>query len=410
MVSPIGIGGQAYWDSLRSLHSGIGPLTELERSLPTLSFGGRITDFDPKQHVRPRKALKVMCREIQTAFAAATLAIGDASLHSESYKPARMATVFGSEMMSGEPDELAETMLECGVQSGLPDVTKFGEAAMRKVFPLWMLKYLPNMATCHVGIALGAEGPNNSLVLGDSSGLAALYETVSVLDRGGADCVICGGAGTKISPVRMIYNHDLPIASRREPIEDSSRPFAHDRDGMVGGEAAAMLILEQAEKAACRGARSLGFVEGLALRFIPPESPSHGPERAIEQAMRAALATAGCGKERIGAVVSHAFGHPVQDRAEAQAIAAVFGNAMPVVAPMAAVGHSGAASGSLALVTAALMLHHRTIPPTRHALARAPECPVQLLQVPKPLNDASVLVLSHTMLGNAAAAILGPLR
>src|SRR5690606_26458083 len=124
-----------------------------------VGFGGQLVDFDPRAFVRPRKALKVMSREIQTAFSAASLAMEHAAFEPSALPPDRVATIFGSEMMSGEPAEIAEALQQCGVTNGNVRAGEFGEAAMRNMYPLWMLKYLPNMAACHVGIAIGALGP-----------------------------------------------------------------------------------------------------------------------------------------------------------------------------------------------------------------------------------------------------------
>ena len=113
VVSPIGIGQHAFWDSLMSGRSGVASLTQFDASALTVRFGAELADFDPKQHVKPRKALKVMCREIQTAFAAAGLAVESAGITNENVNAERFGAVFGSQMLYGELDEFVDLYQAC---------------------------------------------------------------------------------------------------------------------------------------------------------------------------------------------------------------------------------------------------------------------------------------------------------
>ena len=159
-----------------------------------------MADFDPKQYVRPRKSLKVMSRDIQLAFAAADLACVDAGLRERPVDPERLGVIFGAALIPGELDELAGTYRSCLVD-GKFDFRRWGPAAMAEMFPLWMLKYLPNMPACHIGIGQDARGPNNSITMGDVSSLSALAEAVRILERGQADAMIVGGVGARLHPV-----------------------------------------------------------------------------------------------------------------------------------------------------------------------------------------------------------------
>lgn len=406
VVSSIGIGRPAFWEPLCRGACGIAELPAPLGRIGGLAVGGALLDFDAKQFVRPRKALKVMSREIRTAFAAAMLAKDEAGLDEDSLPGERIATVFGSEMMSGGPDEMSDAMLECGVREASPRVADFGDAAMRKMYPLWMLKYLPNMAACHVGIALGALGPNNSLITGDTSALSALIESVSVLERGDADCVLTGGSGTRLSPTRLVFHGGLPAATVRQPIWETPRPMGRERDGVVNGEGAAVLVLETRRIAKLRGVNPRARVVGSASRFVA--SPEFGrPNGAgLEAAIQASLRQAQLVPEDVGAVVSQAMGHPHLDQAEADALFAVFGKAMPVTAPIGAVGHTGAACGAIALSVGTMMLESATIPATVNAALHDDACRVRLLAEPEPLAKPVVLVLGHTLMGHATAVLL----
>ncbi|MEM6365275.1 MAG: beta-ketoacyl synthase N-terminal-like domain-containing protein [Planctomycetota bacterium] len=449
VVSSIGIGHEAFAESLKSGRSGIRDLTQLPsdsfadiwvgdslkqshglKRAPFLGIGGPIVDFDAKQFVKPRKALKVMCREIQTTFASARLAIEDAGLDSTlpiassdttanvspSLSIDRIGTVFGSEMLYGQPVELADAFEQCCDDSGRVDKSQFGNAAMTQIMPLWMLKYLPNMPACHVGISLGVRGPNNTLTLGDVSGGAALYEAMGYLKRGIADAMITAACGSRMNVTRSVFTEDQPLSPGHEPVDRSSRPHARDADGLVRGEASASLVVETRRAAEMAGHAIWAKVTGLASRFVASESfrsgrrtnrmdanAGRGSQSAMTAAMTAAMKQANVGAEQIGLLVSHAMGDPAIDSLERQAIASCLPD-VPVAMPISLTGHTGAASGMLEIATGLLCLRHRMIPPVPHAH----HC-VSGLNVccePRQLKQNAVLVLTHTSPGSATATVL----
>ena len=222
VVSSIGVGADAYFQALLAKQSGVRSLSERtdDEARPESTdtrdgfwVGGPILDFDPKRFVRPRKSLKVMCREIQTAFASSQLAIENAGMTDllpatpdGRIKPADVGTVFGSEMFYGTPSEMVDVVQACQDENGLIDASRFGSAAMKNIMPLWMLKYLPNMPACHIGISINSHGPNNSLVLGDVSGPAATIEAASCIDRTLSSRRLCRCCGPSCCSSRMSFS------------------------------------------------------------------------------------------------------------------------------------------------------------------------------------------------------------
>ncbi len=406
IVCSIGNGFGPFRDSLFGGVSGIRDLAGPIGTVDSVGFGGQLVGFDGRDHVRPRKALKVMSLEIQTAYAASMMALEMSGLDIQTIPPDRIATIFGSEMMSGEPEELADAMIDCGILDDAMNAADFGDSAMRKMFPLWMLKYLPNMAACHVGIALGALGPNNSLVLGDTSATAALIESHSVLQRGLADCVLSGSAGTRLSATRVMYRSGLSLPTRRDPVGASSRPMAFDRDGIVGGEGAGCFLLEGAEEAQSRGAKPLARIRGTAVRFVTVDGQSGCTKRAITLAAEGAITAAGISSGEIGAIVSHSMGHGTLDASESYAVEQLVGTECPVVAPIATVGHTGAASGAMEIATALAIFSQEIVPATLNASAKDPSLGARLLIENEPLRREYVLVLTHTPQGHATAIVL----
>jgi 3-oxoacyl-(acyl-carrier-protein) synthase len=139
---------------------------------------------------------------------------------------------------------------------------------------------------------------------------------------------------------------------------------------------------------------------------VPPRPSQPGRTAAIRAAIEAALTKAELGPETIGAVVSHAMGHPRFDQDEADAIAATLGEQPAVFAPIGGVGHTGAAAAAIGLGVATMVLENRLVPPTVNAERRDPECRVRLLTEAEELRQPYALVISHSHLGHAAVAIL----
>ncbi|TWT76361.1 3-oxoacyl-[acyl-carrier-protein] synthase 2 [Planctomycetes bacterium CA13] len=433
VVSPIGMGHSEFFDALLTGKSAIRSLADRDDGghTPPISpapagdcedglwIGAPVIGFDGKQYVKPRKALKVMCREIQFAFASAMMAVDDAGLSSVlpatndgMIGPNQIGTVFGSEMLFGPPAELAEAFQCCLNKDGKIDESQFGGAAMRKVMPLWMLKYLPNMPACHVGIAINAQGPNNSIIHGDSSGPAAMIEAISCIQRGVAAWIVTGGVGTRINTTRINYRNDLPIASVADPISKSSRPHDPASTGVVGGEAAVAFVIEGKQTAEKRGAVPLAEIVATASRFVASKGmllekrsskigvPGiRGSAKAISLAIEACLRDAKITATEIGFVVSHAMGDPVIDEQEQIALTAMLPE-VPVVAPINAVGHCGAASGSLELLVAALALSRNVIPPSMNL-----SDPIEHRSA-QPLQKDYAICVNHTSEGNAIATLM----
>ena len=406
VVSSIGIGTEPFWDSLCNGRTGIRSLTPADHPYQPTPFGGEVADFDPKQYVRPRKSLKVMSREIQLAFAAADFAGADAALDKHPVDSERLGVIFGSDMIPCELPELTTVYREC-IVDGRFDFDRWGAAAMSTMYPLWMLKYLPNMPACHIGIARDARGPNNSITTGDVSSLLAMAEAVSVLERGQADTIIAGGAGSRIHPVTLVRVRAIGLSKRNDAPTAACRPFDAGRDGMVMGEGAGSWIMETRGHAESRGVTPLARVLGVSAAFEPVHNRQMPKGTALRRAMETARLKAGLTPNDIGCVIAHGASLPDDDRIEATAIRAALGD-VPVTAPKSYFGHLGAASGALETVLGVLMLRHKLVPATLNYEVPDPQCPINVVHGDAmPLERPAVLLLSYTRQGHAAAVVLG---
>ncbi|MCY2994560.1 MAG: beta-ketoacyl-[acyl-carrier-protein] synthase family protein [Planctomycetota bacterium] len=408
VVSPIGVGKDAFWNSLMQGRSGVGPLSFAANTNLPVKFGAEIRNFDPKQFVKPRKSLKVMCREIQTGYSAAIMALEDAGLQTGSVEPDRFGIVLGSEMFYCELEELADAYRKCIVDGELQREL-WGVSIMSHLYPLWMLKYLPNMVACHLAISQDARGPNNTITLDEVSCLLAFIEAVAVIERGAADVMITGGSGTRTNLTHMLYRGDKDCSHRHDDPQRAARPFDARRDGGVIGEGAGAIILERRQHAEARGARILARVLGYGRGFEATPDYQPGPGDGVRHSIREALARSGLRAQDIGHVNAHGASTVKHDRMEAQAIHDCLGDT-PVTALKSYFGSLGAGSGAVETVGSVLAVGAGLVPATLNYENPDPECPVNVIHGRPLQTDKNVAIaLNQSTTGQAAAVIIaGP--
>lgn len=404
VVSPIGIGLESFWSSLVEGRSGIRPLKSFDASLLPIRFGGEVLDFDPKQRVRPRKSLKVMSRDIQLAFAAADEAFTHANIAAGAIDPERFGVVFGSDLIQPDPLEAAAGYRRSTVD-GVFDFSLWGDGAMQEVYPLWMLKHLPNMPACHIGIAFDARGPNNTITLGEVSSVSAIGEAFRVIARGQADLMLAGGTGVRVHPTSMVRNSAAEASRRNDDPAGAARPFDAEREGEVFGEGAGATVLESRRAAQRRGATILARVVGYGSAF--GRGPSGGTTSlAVAQSIERALADAGLSPADVGFVAAQGRGTRRDDASEAQGIRSALGD-VPVTVPKSYYGNVGSGGGALDFAAVVAALHAGRVPATLNYSTPDPECPVSVVHgKPQTLAKPTAIVLSQTPMGQAVALVI----
>jgi 3-oxoacyl-[acyl-carrier-protein] synthase II len=375
VVSPIGIGCDSFWQSLCEGRSGVGRITQFDASSMPVPFGAELKDFDPKLHVKPRKSLKVMCREIQMAFAVADMAFSQAGIGADVPRE-RIGSIFGSQMLYGDVPEYADLYRSCMID-GRFEFERFGRQFASNLFPLWMLKYLPNMASCHIAIAHDARGPNNSIVLGEASSLLAIIEATQAIERDMADVMICGGTGSRLSLTGWMYRGDVDLSHRIEDPAAASRPYDLRRDGMVNGEGAAAFVLEELGHAQRRTARVLCRIAGHG-RGMDIGQTSESRRTAIRATIRQAMGPTGVSAHDLGHVNGHGLSTIRSDAAEAQAIFQELGD-VPVVGLKSYFGNLGSGGGAVELAASILAMQHSLVPYTLNYEYPDPDCPVNVI-------------------------------
>ena len=402
VVSPIGNEQDIFWQSLMGGQSGVEVQQRFAHTDWPFRIAAPIRDFDPKQYVKPRKALKIMCAPIQFGCAAAAMAAAHAGIDADSIDPDRIGTVFGTETFFADPNEVADVFRKCTVDQDF-NHDHWGEFAMREIQPLWMLKYLPNMAASHISIALDARGPSNSICQGEASGLLALVEAADLIQRGVVDVMMAGGTGSQMALTAMLYRGTAMLSSRIYDPEKASRPFAADRDGMVVGEGSGALVLESAEHAAARGAVPLATLSGWSRTYRNPTSDQFS--EALENGFQSALRHAGLEVSQIGLVNANASGSIQGDRTESCAIKRIFADC-PVVAHKSNFGNLGPGTSMIELIGAVLSLKHKMIPPTLNCDSVDPQCRINVVTSPTPLNSGGILKSSFSSTGQICSVVL----
>lgn len=404
VVSPLGVGAEAF---TQALIRGDRAVRDLNFGGERSWFGAEVRDFDPKQYIRPRKSLKVMCREIQLAFAAADLAWSEANAAAAEIPPERVGVSFGSEVMYGDPPELVDAARNC-VVDGRFQLGRWGKEGFDAVFPLWLLKYLPNMAACHIGIALDARGPNNTLVAADAAGLLSVVEASQVIRRGAADMMVAGGVGGRIHPSLLVMRRGAGMAPRDAGFAaiDACRPFDVRRCGAAPGEGAAAFVLERRDRAEARGAPFLGVLRADGAAFEPPVPDGARDGAAVAAVLRGLLSRSGAAAEVLSHVNAQGWGTASEDLAEGRAIATA-APGTPVAALKGAFGSLGAGAGAVELAASLLLQTQRLAPATSNCDEPDPECQAPILTGrPAAARGDSFIKLSSSRTGQTVGVLV----
>lgn len=245
---------------------------------------------------------------------------------------------------------------------------------------------------------LDLRGPTVVNASACAAGALAVAHAASLIERGAAEIVVCGGADSMVNPLGLGGMSRLGAPSPRDEL-DACRPFDRRRDGIVIGEGAAMFVVESAARANARGARSLAAIAGWGSTQDGYRATAPRPDgRAARAAMQRALARGGLPPEAIGYVNAHATGTPLSDPAECKALHGALGahaSRVAVSSIKGAVGHLMAAAGAIELAASLLAFERNLLPGTANLVQRDPECDVDVIG-PEPRACAVDAVLSNS--------------
>ncbi len=367
LITPIGIGVDAFRSGLRG---GCSPVKRIDRFDPSpfrSHVAAQVDDFDPLAWMPPKTA-RQLDRFSQFGLVAGRLALEDAGMTpgtDGAAAPDRIGIYLGSALG--------------GIAYAEDQHTRYLERGIRQVAPNLALAVFGGAAPANLGIALGVRGPILSTANSCASGGVALGEALGDLREGRIDAAIAGGCEIPLSPLAFGAFDIIRAlsAGRNDDPEHAARPFDRDRDGFVMGESAALLVLEDAITAERRGAVPYADLLGYgatsdAHHMVQPRADGRESARAAT----IALDDAGTEPAEIDYVNAHASSTPLGDIAEARAIALALGERAATVAvsgTKALYGHPLGASGAIEAAICALAIRDGWAPGTVNLLEPDPE-------------------------------------
>ena len=418
LIGPLGNDKEKFWKALCAGESGIRPITQFPSDYLPMSFGGEAVEF--KGHISEfgdlasgqkkaiRKGLKVMCREIQMGVAACQLAFQDAGLGFDEIDKERTGVVYGCDYIMTNPEEFEAGIRSCQTEAGGFDFEAWAEQGLPKVTPLWLLKYLPNMPACHVAIYNDLRGPNNSITVREASANLALAEAYCTIERGHADAIVSGATGTRIHPIKSVHVClQEELAHEDGDATTLCRPFDANRTGVVVGEGAASLLLEDLTSAERRGATPLAEIVGFGSSTVIDRRSVADRKTAIANSLRQALKTANLEPDEVGHINAHGISTVQGDREEATAIREIFGDRpVPVVAPKSATGNTGARSGAMEAISSVLAVQHGHLFPTLNYRTPDAACPLHVVTDSATPAGTCAVNVNVTAQGQASALVI----
>lgn len=386
-----GFGTQAYWDATVKGRHGIGAISRFDASRYPVRLAGEIRDFDAAEHL-PNRLLPQTDVSTRLALVAAGWALEDAQVDPASLVDYDMGVVTASALG--------------GFEFTHREFHKLWTEGPQAVSVYESFAWFYAVNTGQISIRHGMRGPSSALVSEQAGGLDALgYARRTV--RRGTPLVVVGGVDSALDPWGWVAQIASGRLSARQDPAEAYLPFDRDANGYVPGEGGALLVLEDAGAALGRGAaRIYGEVAGYASAFDP--APGLGGPPALRRAVETALADAGVAPDEVDVVFADALGVPEADRAEADALRAVFGpNGVPVTAPKAACGRAYSGGGTLDVAAALLSIRDGVIPPTAGTTEVPEEYGIDLVcGSPRDREVRTALVLARGLWGFNSAVVV----
>ncbi len=384
-VNCTGLTVEESWANIVAGKSGLGTLTLTDTSKINVHIGGQAWGFDPTKYMDPREARR-RDRFCQLAVAATRMALDHSGLIVTEDNADDIGCIYGT---------------GAGGLSSFAEFSRiFEREGSRKLHPFAVPMVLNDSASSSIAIDWNLRGPNVTPVSACAAGADAIGLAYRLIQIGDVRAVVTGGTEMPLNPMPMAAFDRLGAMSRNnDHPETASRPFDKNRDGLVMGEGAATLILEDLEFAQARGAHILAEIIGYgctsdAFHVTAPAENGVGAAKAMQRALRDADLT----PQDIDWISPHATSTPMNDKFETAAIKSVFGEQayrIPISGTKAMTGHMMAATGALEVIFGIKAIETGWIPPTINLDTPDPDC--DLDYVPHQARQVTV----NTFMSNA---------
>ncbi|MBN8918390.1 MAG: beta-ketoacyl-[acyl-carrier-protein] synthase family protein [Rhizobiales bacterium] len=386
-VSALGLGIPVHLAALREGRGGIGPLTLVPPEQVKTRVVGEVPGYAAEAHFNPRQ-ISTIDRSGQFALLAAAEAMDAAAGATEGVSPQKAGVIFGAAVGCQTLEEGYVRILRDGARP----------------LPFTVPRVMPSSAASQISMAYHITGPSFSTASACSSASHAIGLAFQMIRGGMLDMAVTGGCEAPLT-LGMVKSWE----ALRVLAADTCRPFSKDRSGLVLGEGAAVLVLEEMERARARGATILGEVLGFGMTadgadLTAPDASS------TARAISAALDDAGLDAGAVDYVAAHGTGTVLNDKTETTSLRTVLGDRLakvPVSSLKSMTGHCFGASGALGVTAALLGMRNGFLPPTLNFREPDPECDVDCVPNAPRVASAEIALVNAFAFGglNAVLAI-----
>ncbi len=352
-ITPIGLGVDEFWDSVKQGKTGFGTITKFDASEYKCHLAAEVKGFEGKNYMdfKAAKRMELFC---QYAVAATKEAMEDAGLDMEKEDAYKVGVSVGSGIGS--------------LQAMEREHSKLLEKGPNKVNPLLVPLMICNMAAGNVSIQFGLKGKNINVVTACATGTNSIGEAFRAIQYGEADVMIAGGTESSVTPIGVAGFAALTALTSSDDPARCSIPFDKERSGFVMGEGSGIVVLEELEHAKRRGAKIYAEVAGYgctsdAYHITSPVEDGSGAAKAMEFAME----DAGVSPQEITYINAHGTSTHHNDLFETRAIKLAFGEQakkIKINSTKSMIGHLLGAAGAVEFVTCVKELEEGYIHPT----------------------------------------------
>jgi 3-oxoacyl-[acyl-carrier-protein] synthase II len=363
-VNPLGLTVEESWKNAVDGVSGVAPITLFDSSALNVHFAAEVKRFEPDRYMDAKEARR-RDRFEQLGVAAAKDALASSGLEIREANSGRIGVLVSSAI--GGIKSLQDAV-----------ITNYTEGP-RRVSPFLIPMLMPNGAAGMIAIDHQIKGPCFSVASACASGADGIGTAMLMLKAGMIDAALAGGAETTVCTTGVAAFDRVGAMSRRnEDYSMAPQPFDKNRDGLVMGEGAAVLVLETEAHAKARGANILAELAGYgatadAFHVTAPHENGEGGSAAMRMALASARATV----DDLGYISAHGTGTPLNDQSETRAIKAAFGEKayeVPISSTKSMTGHMMGATGALEAIFCVQAVREGVLPPTIHYETPDPEC------------------------------------
>ena len=378
LIAPNGNTAPKSWENTIAGVSGIGPIESFDASDFPVRIAGEISNFDVTDYISAKDSKK-MDPFIHYGLAASIQAIDDSGVEINEENAHRFGTIIGS-----------------GI-GGLPGIEKgyesFLNGGAKRISPFFVPRNIINMVAGHLSIKYGITGVNYAIVSACSTGAHCIGQAARTIERGEQDVIIAGGAEFSTCPMGIGgFASAKALSTRNDDPEAASRPWDAERDGFVLSDGAGVLLLEEMDIAKKRGAKIYAEITGFGMNSDAYHMTAPSPSgKGAAACMKMALEDAKVNREEVQYINAHGTSTPAGDKAETDAVKALFGDhskKLAMSSTKSMVGHMLGAAGGAEAVFTVMAVRDQVAPPTINYTTPDPEC--DLDYVPNTARDLKI--------------------